>query len=81
MEAKYAIIVVDEFMSGAFAGSEVREAWQTLKSAVLAAQTTNSQRDETVRSCDTCGSGCPDDGKICEAPTFSEWEPRTASPV
>ena len=31
MEAKYAVIIVDEFMSGAFAGLEVREAWHTLK--------------------------------------------------
>ena len=59
--------------------SDLVAAYQTLKAAVLAQQTHNNARDETVRSCTNCGNEqCSMQAGVC-----SKWVQvkRTASPV
>jgi len=59
--------------------SAVREAWQTLKSIVLAAQPNNA-RDEILRDCETCNYDSTGHPNCASCTSFSNWQCK-ASPV
>jgi len=80
MQASKAVEIIERFYGlSSLNDPAVGAAWQTLKAAVLAQQTHNNARDETVRSC----AECKVPNRTIESCFFCFLEKyqRTASPV